>query len=74
MDELKLKLSTKFMRGIVANLISKAISNKLGYNIDVLINEIALKTEDGKIKIHLDVDGEVTNDEFKNIIKSIGLD
>lgn len=74
MDELKLKLSTKFMRGIVANLISKAISKKLGYNIDVLINEIALKTEDGKIKIHLDVDGEVTNDEFKNIIKSIGLD
>jgi hypothetical protein len=74
MDELKLKLSTKFMRGIIANLISKAISKKLGYNIDVPINEIALKTEDGKIKIHLDVDGEVTNEEFKNIIKSIGLD
>jgi hypothetical protein len=74
MDELKLKLSTKFMRGIIAKILSKAIKTKLGYEVDILINEIALKTEDGKIKIHVDVDGEVTNDEFKNIIKSSGLD
>ena len=74
MDELKLKLSTKFMKGILAKLISKAVSKKFGYNIDIQINEIALKTEEGKIKIHVDADGEVTNEEFKNIIKSVGLD
>lgn len=74
MDELKLKLSTKWMRGIVTSLVSKAIKKKYGYDIDILLNEIDIKTEDGKIRIHANVDAEVSNEEFAKIIKSIGLD
>lgn len=74
MDELKFKLSTKFMRGIIASILSKVISKKFGYDVDIQINEIALNTVDGKVKIHVDVDGEVSNDEFKNIIKSVVKD
>lgn len=74
MDELKLKLSTRWMRGIVTSLISKAIRNKYGYNIDILLNEIELKTEDGKIRIHANVDAEMSNEEFMKIVKSVGLD
>lgn len=74
MDELKLKLSTKFMRGIVTKLISKAIYKKYGYDIDILLNEIEIKNEDGKVHLHMNVDAEVNNDDFKKIIKSIGLD
>ena len=74
MDELKLKLSTKFMRGIVANLISKALAKKLGYNIDILLNEIEVKNEDGKIRLHIDADAEVANSDFIKILKSIGMD
>lgn len=74
MDELKLKLSTKFMRGIVTNLISKVIYKKFGYHVDIELNEIELRNEDGKVHIHLNVDAEVNNDDFKKIIKSIGQD
>lgn len=74
MDELKLKLSTKFMRGIVTKLISKAIYKKYGYDIDILLNEIEIKNEDGKVHLHMNVDAEVNNDDFKKMIKSIGLD
>lgn len=74
MDELKLKLSTRFMRGIIANLAVKAIEKKLGYKIDILINEIEVKTEDGEIKLHTSVDAKIKNDEFVRIIKSIGLE
>lgn len=74
MDELKLKLSTRFMRGMVAKLVSKAIFKKFGYQIDIQINEIEIKTEDGKVRLHANVDADVDNDEFKNIIKSIGMD
>lgn len=74
MDELKLKLSTKFMRGIVTKLISKAIYKKYGYDIDILLNEIEINNEDGKVHLHVNVDAEVNNDDFKKIIKSIGLD
>lgn len=74
MDELKLKLSTKFMRGIVANLVSKAIAKKVGYNIDILLNEIEVRNEGGKIHLHIDADAEIENGEFVKIIKSIGME
>ena len=74
MDELKLKLSTRFMRGMVAKLVAKTISKKLGYDIDILLNEIEIKTEDGKVKLHLNIDAQMDNEEFKKVVTSIGLD
>lgn len=74
MDELKLKLSTKFMRGVVANLLSKAIYKKIGYNIDIQIDELEVKNEGGKIILHANLDAEVKNHEFVAILKTIGLD
>ena len=74
MDVLKLKLSTKFMRSTIANLIAKALYKKLGYNIDILLNEIEVKNENGKIALHVDVDAELDNGEFIKILKSIGMD
>lgn len=74
MDELKLKLSTKFMKGIVANLISKALAKKLGYKFDILLNEIEVKNEDGKVHLHINADAEIENSEFIRMLKSIGMD
>lgn len=73
MDELKMSLSTKFMRGIVTKIISKAILKKTGYNIDIQLNEIKLETIDGKVCLHADVDAKIDNEDFINIIKSKGL-
>jgi hypothetical protein len=74
MDEMKIKLSTKFMRGIIAKLVSKAVSKKLGCDVSIQINEIEAETTDGKVHLHLNVDGEMNNDEFMKLIKTIGLD
>lgn len=74
MDELKLKLSTRFMKNIITKLVSKAIFKKFGYEVDIQLNEIEIKTEGGKINIHANLDAEVSNSEFAKIIKSIGLD
>ena len=74
MDELKLALSTKFMKGIITRLIAKAIKKKFGYEIDILLNEVEIVNKDGKIHIHTNVDAEVSNDEFSKIIKSIVTD
>lgn len=73
MDELKLSLSTKFMRGIVTKIISKAIYKKTGYNIDIELNEIKLETIDGKVRVHANVDAEIKNEDLMSIIKSNDL-
>lgn len=74
MDELKLNLTTDFMRNIVAKLIAMAIRKKTGYDINVLLNEIHITSSNGKIKIHANIDAETSNDFFVKLVKSIGLD
>lgn len=74
MDELKLNLTTKFMRGILAKLMAKVIRKKLGCNIEILINQISVTAVDGKVHIHADVDGETTNEDLMKMVKTIGLD
>lgn len=71
MDELKLKLSTKFMRGIVAKVIGMVIEKKLGCSIDVFLNNIEVATIDDKIQLHVDVDANMTNGEFTRLLNSI---
>ena len=74
MDEMKIKLSTRWMKEIITKLISKAICNKLGYKIDIRINEIEVRTSDGRIQIHADVDAETDKRELIRIAKGFGID
>ena len=71
MDELKLNLSSKFMRGIVTKLIAKAIYKKTGYKIGVELNSINVEVVNGKAHIHADVDAEIDNEELMKIVKTI---
>lgn len=73
MDELKLVLNTRFMRGLVTKLLSKAIYKKIGCRVDVQINEIKAETHDGKISIHMDLDAEMNTEDLMDILKSSGL-
>lgn len=73
MDELKLKLSTRFMKGIVSKLIAKAVYKKVGCNVDIQLKEITVEAIDGKVYLHLDVDAETTKEDFKKILDNIDL-
>lgn len=73
MDELKLILNTKFMRGMVTKIIAKAILKKTGYRVDIDLHEIKAEVVDGKVYLHMNVDAEINTDDLVNIIKSNGL-
>ena len=64
-----MKLHTKFMRGIVSKLVRNIICKKTGYKADIQFNEIDIKNEGGKIQVHINVDGEMTTEEFAKVIK-----
>ena len=74
MDELKLRLNSKLMRGIVTKLISKAIFKKYGYNVDIVLNKIEVEHIDGTVHLHADLDAKTSNEDFVKIVKSVGLD
>ena len=74
MDELKLNITTAFMKNLIAKMIAKMIQKKLGYSLDILLNQIKIKAADGKIRIHIDADAVTTNDDLLKMIKGAGLD
>ena len=74
MDEMKLRLTTKFMRNIVSKLLAKLIFKKTGYKIDIQLNDLDLNFVDGETKINANVELHLDSKEFTKIIKTIGLD
>lgn len=74
MDEMKLKLSTKFMRGIVAKLLSKAIYAKYGYKVNIQLNDLAVDFINGETTISTSVEVKLASEEFTKIVKSIGIE
>lgn len=74
MDELKIGLSTKLMRGIVSKLISKLVQKKLGYKVDIQLNGVEVEMKDEKVHLHLNADADLDKADFIEIIKTIGVD
>lgn len=74
MDEMKVKLSTKFMRNIVSKLLAKAIYKKYGYKVNIQLNDLDISVIDGETKISTNVEVKLESQEFMKIVKSVGLD
>lgn len=74
MDEMNVKLRTKFMKGIVAKILSKVISKKCGCKVNIQLEELDIRFVDGETTIHANVEAKLNSDEFKKIVKSHGLD
>lgn len=75
MDEMKMKLSTKFMRNIVSKLIAKAIYKKHGYKVDIQLNDLDISVIDGEAKLSANVEAKMENKEFMEVMKNlVGLD
>lgn len=69
-----MRISSNLMKGMIAKLLKKAFKNKLGYEIDIILDEFeAAITDDGKAHVHLNIDAEMSKEELMKLIKNIGL-
>ena len=71
MDMLMMKLSTKFMKGIAAKLITRKVYKKFGYKIDIQLNDVQIDMINGDIKLHIDADGKMNKTEFDRLMETI---
>ena len=60
MDELNLKLSTKMMKGVIAKLLSKIISDKLGCKLNIRLEQVDVVMTDGKMNLHTELNADMT--------------
>lgn len=71
MDEMKMKLTSKFMRGLVSKLLSKFVSTKLGYKIDIHFEDLDINVVDGETNISASVKAHVDSPEFIKLVKAV---
>lgn len=74
MDEMRIKLSTSFMRGIVSKLIARSIYKKYGYKVNIKLEDLDMWVIDGDTTIKLNVEANLKSEDFKRIMKSIDQD
>lgn len=74
MDEMRLKLTSNFMKGIASRLISRSIYKKTGCKVNIQLNDIDVWAIDGNTTIKLNVEANLKSDDFNKIMKSIDED
>ena len=67
MDEMKIKLSTKFMKNMVAKIISKAIFKSFGVKPVINISDLEAELKNGKIYFSINATGEINQKVFVKI-------
>ena len=72
MDEMN--VVSKFTTMVISKIARKAIRKKLGYEIDIQLNEIKATIADGRTHIHVDLDAELSKEELLAILKNNGWD
>lgn len=74
MDEMKLKLSSRFMRNMISKLLTKMIYKKLGYKVELCLNDLDINVINGETSIKTNVELKLDSKEFMKIMNSIGSD
>lgn len=68
-----MNIGSKFITGVISKLVKGLLKKKLGYDVDILLNDLNISYTDGKAHIHLNADAELNKDELTKILKNIGL-
>lgn len=69
----EMRIASRFLTNLVSKVINVVLRKKLGYDINIKLNEVRAINNDEKLKVHLDVDCELSRDELNKILESIGL-
>ena len=71
MDEMK--ISSKFTRMLLSKYVNLLLHKKLGYDIDIQLNELNASISDEKAHVHVSIDADMSKEELMKILKKVGL-
>ena len=71
MDNMYIRLP--LIKRILSKIIERAIRKKLGYSVDICLNEVIVTFDGEKVHVHLNADADMSKEELTKIIKKVGL-
>lgn len=71
MDELS--IVSGFTKGIVSKLLRMVIRKKLDCDVELQLHDLRIAIQDGKARLHVDLDAELEKEELMKLLKKIGV-
>lgn len=68
---MKLNLSSDFTKNMVSKLLSSLIRSKLGYDIDIQLDDLDLQVVDGDAQIKTSVRANIDKRELNKILQNV---
>lgn len=68
MDEMKLRLSTRFMRNMASKMIARAIRKKIGCDMGIQLNDLAIDMTDDGATLKANVEVKLNNEELYKLL------
>ena len=66
-------ITSKLMTKLVGKLLHRTIKKKLGYDVQIKLNELNATVIDGTAHVHLNIDAELPKEELNKIVAEVGL-
>lgn len=70
---MEMKLFDDLMRGVVAKALQMALKKKTGYSAELKVNDFDASVKNGRAHVHINIDAEMSQDELRKILLSVGL-
>ncbi len=64
------KIRTRFMKDKISNLISNVLSEEMGCQVEVYLNDISIDMRRGRLNMHTDVYANIGRKDLMQVIKS----
>ena len=68
-----MKIESGFIKNVISKLVKTMIRKKVGYDVDIQLNQMNITITDGKAHVHLNADAELDKTELVKILKNVGL-
>ena len=66
-----LNISNKFMTGLMSKILNVVLKKLLGCDVKVRLDELKVTTQENDVEFHLNVNGSMTQDEFKKLMMKL---
>lgn len=71
MDEMR--INSKFTRAVISKLLRNTIKKKIGYDIDVDLEQLIITIDEGEAHAHISADVDLSKEEFVKILQNVAL-
>lgn len=71
LDEIKINLKTKFMKGVASKLISTYLLKQTGVKVEIKLDELDITSFNGDAFIKLNLVAKLDEKEIAKVIKNI---